>query len=147
MKTKITMPIKGDYTGIDKTPDDAFANKGMGDGFLITPEEGKAYAPFSGKVSVMFPTGHAVGLKNASGVEVLIHVGIDTVKLKGEGFTQHVKQGDRVKKGDVLLEFDIDYIKEQGYDPATPLVFVEKEKVEILKKETDTRDTLKLSLK
>jgi len=147
MKTKFLMPVKGEYTSIEKTPDEVFAKKQMGDGFLVTPDEGKVYAPFSGKVTVLFPAGHAYGIKNIKGVEILIHIGIDTVKMKGEGFKKHVEADDFVKKGQLLGEFDIDLIKKKGYDPVTPVVLIDSKNVEVLKKkEKDGRDQLKVSI-
>ena len=94
----------------------------LGKGLAIIPSEGKVYAPFDGTVEALFATKHAIGLKSESGIEVLIHIGIDTVKLEGKGFTSHIAQGDMVKKGQLLVEFDISFIKEQGYDVTTPIM-------------------------
>ena len=94
----------------------------IGKGLAIIPSEGKVYAPFDGTVEALFATKHAIGLKSESGIEVLIHIGIDTVKLDGKGFTSHIVQGDVVKKGQLLVEFDIPFIKEQGYDVTTPVM-------------------------
>ena len=94
----------------------------IGKGLAIIPSEGKVYAPFDGTVEALFATKHAIGLKSESGIEVLIHIGIDTVKLEGKGFTSHIAQGDMVKKGQLLVEFDISFIKEQGYDVTTPIM-------------------------
>ena len=94
----------------------------LGKGLAIIPSEGKVYAPFDGTVEALFATKHAIGLKSESGIEVLIHIGIDTVKLEGKGFTSHIAQGDMVKKGQLLVEFDIPFIKEQGYDVTTPVM-------------------------
>jgi PTS system trehalose-specific IIC component len=105
----------------------------MGDGIAIDPAEGKIYAPFSGEISVAFPTGHAYGIKAANGKEVLIHIGMDTVELNGKGFTPHVKQGDIVKQGDLLTEVDLDYIRSQGKPVVTPVIFTDGTAVKVLK--------------
>ncbi len=120
---KFITPIKGEIIKIDEIPDPVFAGKMMGDGFGIMPAEGKIYAPVTGEVSSIFPTGHAIGLKVGDDVEILIHFGLDTVNLKGEGFTAHVKQGDQVKAGDLLIEVDLDSVKDKVPSIATPVVF------------------------
>ena len=88
----------------------------------IYSENGKVYAPFDGNVDPVFPTGHLVGLSDGNGAEVLIHIGVDTVKLEGKGFTTYVSQGDKVKKGDLLVEFDVELLKKEGYD--TTVMFI-----------------------
>ncbi len=118
----IVAPIKGATKSLSEIEDAAFSSGAMGKGIAITPAEGKVYAPADGKVTALFPTGHAVGITTEKGAEIIIHVGMDTVKLNGKGFTPKVKQGDNVKKGDLLLEFDIDYIKEQGCPIDTPVI-------------------------
>lgn len=118
---EIASPAKGHVIPVTEVKDEVFASKGMGDGVGIIAEEGKVYAPFSGSVQTLFPTGHAVGLV-ADGVEVLIHIGIDTVELDGKGFQAHVKQGDAVKKGDLLVTFDKELIEKEGYD--TTIIFI-----------------------
>lgn len=94
----------------------------MGQGVVIDPSEGKLVAPFDGTVSLLFPTKHAIGLVSDTGVELLIHVGLDTVELDGKGFTAHVKQGDAVKAGQLLLEVDLNVVKEAGYTTQTPVI-------------------------
>lgn len=118
---EICSPIAGEIKPLSEVPDAAFASGAMGKGVGILPAEGKVYAPFDGTVEVLFPTLHAVGLSSDSGVEALIHVGTDTVELGGKYFTAHVKQGDRVKKGQLLLEFDKDAIADQ-YSILTPVL-------------------------
>lgn len=114
-------PVKGQVIPVSDVKDEVFASKGMGDGVGIIPEEGKVYAPFDGSVEAVFPTGHAVGL-SANGVETLIHIGINTVELNGKGFEVKVQQGDTVKKGDLLVEFDKAMIEKSGYD--TTVIFI-----------------------
>lgn len=116
-------PIKGEVKDIAETPDTTFAQKMMGDGVVIFPEEGKVYAPCDGSVGFVFNTKHAMGLRSKEGLEILIHVGIDTVNLKGEGFTVHVKDGQEIKQGDLLMEMDLAFIKENAVSIATPIVF------------------------
>ena len=114
-------PVKGEVIPVSEVKDEVFASKGMGDGVGIIPSEGKVYAPFDAVVEAVFPTGHAVGLSE-DGVEVLIHIGINTVELDGKGFKVHVQQGTQVKKGDLLVTFDKKFIEEQGYD--TTVIFI-----------------------
>lgn len=94
----------------------------MGQGVLIDPTEGELVAPVDGIVSVLFPTKHAIGLVSTDGVEILMHIGMDTVNLDGKGFEAHVTQGDHVKAGDKLISFDISAIKEAGYPVETPVI-------------------------
>ena len=112
-------PMKGEVLPIDQSNDAAFASKAMGDGVAINPEEGVIYAPADGKISLVFPTKHGIGITLGSGVELLIHAGIDTVKMEGEGFELYVDAGDQVKKGDKLLSFDMDLVKKKGYQTQT----------------------------
>lgn len=118
---EIASPVKGQVIPVSEVKDEVFASKGMGDGVGIIAAEGKVYAPFDGTVEAVFPTGHAVGM-SANGVEVLIHIGINTVELDGKGYQAHVKQGDIVKKGDLLVSFDKELIEKAGYD--STVVFV-----------------------
>lgn len=119
---KLNSPIKGKLIPLNEINDPAFASGAMGAGVGIKPAEGKVYAPFDAKVEVLFETKHAIGLTGTNGAAVLIHVGIDTVNLNGAPFHNLVNQGDTVKKGDLLLTFDIDAIKKAGYDTTTPFL-------------------------
>lgn len=121
-KYVITSPIKGSVTYLSDVQDEMFASEVMGKGIAIEPVEGKVYAPTDGEIITMFKTKHAIGMKTTQGVEILIHVGIDTVKLNGEHFTSHVKDNQLVKKGDLLLEFDIEAINKAGYQTITPVI-------------------------
>ena len=102
--------------------DAAFSSGALGKGIAILPEEGILYAPSDGTITAMFPTGHAIGMINGAGAEILMHVGMDTVQLGGKGFKPLIQTGDTVKKGQKLLEFDIKLIKEAGYSLVTPVL-------------------------
>ena len=119
---ELASPIKGEVKPLSACTDLAFASGAMGKGVVIEPTEGKVYAPCDGQVMMLFETLHAIGLKSENGAELLIHVGLDTVKLNGQGFKAYVQGGDSVKKGDLLIEFDIDFIKEKGLSVTTPMV-------------------------
>ncbi|MBQ9153272.1 MAG: PTS system trehalose-specific EIIBC component [Solobacterium sp.] len=136
MNETFAAPVSGTIMPITEVADQVFASKAMGDGVAIDPADGKIYAPFSGEITVAFPTGHAYGLKAANGKEILIHIGMDTVELEGKGFSPKVKQGDIVNQGDLLTEVDLDYIRSQGKPVVTPVVFTDGTAVELLKKGT-----------
>ncbi|GAB6384030.1 PTS system trehalose-specific EIIBC component [Enterococcus cecorum] len=121
-KTDVKAPFTGQLLPLAEAKDPVFAQGTMGQGVVIDPSEGKLVAPFDGTVSLLFPTKHAIGLVSDTGVEVLIHVGLDTVELDGKGFTAHVKQGDAVKAGQLLLEVDLNVVKEAGYTTQTPVI-------------------------
>ena len=118
----IASPLKGKLISLNEVPDPVFADELMGKGMAIIPTDGKVYAPADGVISVFFETNHAIGITTDNGCEILIHIGIDTVELKGKYFSPQVKQGKHVSKGDLLLEFDIQAIKEAGYDLTTPVL-------------------------
>lgn len=120
---KIVSPIKGKLVPITDVPDDVFAGKMMGDGFAIIPEDGLIVSPVNGKIINVFPTKHAIGIMSDGGREVLVHIGIDTVSLKGEEFETHVSEGDTVKGGDQLVTADMAYIKKHATSTITPIVF------------------------
>lgn len=121
-KTVIASPLNGKIKLLEEVEDEAFSSGALGMGVAILPEEGRLTAPADGEVTAFFPTGHAIGMVTDDGAEILIHVGMDTVKLEGKYFTPKVRQGDRVKKGQVLLEFDVKKIKEAGYSVVTPIL-------------------------
>ena len=112
---------------LSQATDPVFAQGVMGQGVLIEPSQGELLAPVDGIVSVLFPTKHAVGIVSDQGVEMLMHIGMDTVNLEGKGFTAHVSQGDRVKAGDKLISFDIDLIKDAGYVTETPVIITNQD--------------------
>ena len=135
MKT-LCAPVSGTAAPITEASDEAFAGKMMGDGYIVRPGEGMVYAPEDAEVSFVFPSKHAVGMKSEDGTEYLIHIGVDTVNLNGEGFEAFVKDGDRVKKGDRLIAFDIEYIKEHAKSDECIIVFTslqEGEEVRLIK--------------
>ncbi|GKX67497.1 PTS transporter subunit IIABC [Inconstantimicrobium mannanitabidum] len=129
-------PLTGEAKDLSETPDEAFAGRMMGDGAMVVPVDGTVVAPADGTVSFVFPTKHAVGFTTNDGLELLIHVGIDTVKLDGKGFEAFVAEGDKVKKGDKLLSFDIKFVKENAPSVASPCICTalsNKQKVRLLK--------------
>ena len=130
----IYTPCKGTVVPITEVPDPVFSEKVLGDGFAVIPAEGKIYAPTDGEVTLVFDTLHAVGMTSSMGTEILIHIGLDTVTLGGEPFTAHVAVGDKVKKGDLLVEVDLDKIKAAGLNSITP----------VLISNTDTYDKISL---
>ena len=121
-RTEVFSPLNGSVIQLSDVNDDAFATEAMGKGIAILPTEGKVVAPFDGEVAMVFKTKHAIGLVSEDGLEILIHVGIDTVKLDGQFYTAFVKEGDQVKKGETLLTFEADKIAKAGYELTTPII-------------------------
>lgn len=119
---KISSPLKGEVIALSDVQDEAFSSGALGLGAAVDPKEGVLYAPADGTISVFFPTGHAIGMTTDDGVELLIHVGMDTVQLEGKGFRPFAKEGDRVTKGQKLLEFDMELICKEGYSLVTPVL-------------------------
>lgn len=118
----ITAPMTGKVLTLTEVEDEAFSGGLLGEGVAIEPTDGNLYAPASGIVTTLFPTNHAIGITTEDGTEVLIHVGMDTVELDGKGYTPKVKQGDKIEQGQLLMEIDLDLIKEAGYSVKTPVV-------------------------
>ncbi|EMF0091002.1 PTS glucose transporter subunit IIA [Enterococcus hirae] len=120
-------PLSGKVLPLSDVPDKVFSSGAMGKGLAIDPEKGELIAPADGEITTIFPTGHAVGLTTKDGIEILMHIGMDTVELEGQGFETFVKQGDQVKAGDLLVQFDIEAIKAAGYSVITPIVITNTE--------------------
>jgi len=118
----IVSPIAGEIIALTEVPDQVFASESMGKGVGIVPSNGRAVSPVNGVVTTLFKTKHAIGITSDNGAEILIHIGMDTVQLEGKHFTAHVKQGDKVNVGDLLLEFDLDSIKNAGFQLITPVI-------------------------
>ena len=118
----IVAPVNGQVVPLEQVPDPVFAGKVLGDGCAVIPNDGKIYSPVNGEVSTLVDTKHAYGFMSEDGLEVLVHFGIDTVSLKGEGFISHVKEGDKVKAGDLVAEVDFDLIKSKEMNPITPVL-------------------------
>lgn len=125
----ILAAMTGDIIDITQVPDKMFADKIIGSGIAINPTDGLVVSPTKGKIIQVFPTKHAIGIKTKEGLEILIHIGIDTVELKGEGFKSYVKAGDYVDAGDKLLEVDLDFIKKSGRSTISPIIITNMEKV------------------
>lgn len=136
-KIQIKAPINGKLIDITEVKDEAFSSKALGDGMAIIPSEGKVYAPVDGEVITMIDTNHAIGLL-AGGVEILIHIGMDTVRLGGKYFKAHVKEGDKVKAGALLIEFEKEEV-EKEYDITSPIIISNYSELKSLTK-TDTRE-------
>lgn len=130
---EICSPVKGDVIDVTKTNDPLFKSEGLGKGVGIIAEENILVSPVNGEIKTFFPTKHAIGITSDDGVDILIHVGIDTVELNGKHFNALKKQGDKVKKGDKLLEVDFDSIKNEGYDTTVLLVITNTQEYSTVK--------------
>lgn len=119
---KVVSPADGTLVPIEQVPDPTFSMKLMGDGFAVKPANGTICSPISGNIVTVFPTGHAVGIKNKDGVECLIHIGLDTVNLNGKGFKTLVGQGDKVKAGQALVQVDKEALENEGYNLITMVI-------------------------
>ncbi len=119
---QIASPLNGTAIALKDVPDATFAEGVLGDGIAVEPTEGKVVAPADGTVGTLFDTHHAIGLNLDNGAELLIHIGINTVELGGEGYTAHVAEGDKVKKGQTLITFDKALIASKGYKTVTPVI-------------------------
>ncbi len=121
---------KGKVVDLSEVPDPVFAQKMMGDGFAIIPSEGKVVSPVSGEIIQVFPTKHAIGIKTTEGLEILIHIGLETVNMQGEGFEALVSAGNVVSAGDVLVNFDLDLVTEKAKSTITPCIVTNMDVVE-----------------
>ncbi|WP_209123269.1 PTS glucose transporter subunit IIA [Alkalihalobacillus sp. BA299] len=132
---KLYSPMNGTYIKVEEVPDPTFAQKMIGDGFAVEPSSGEVVSPIKGEIIQIFPTKHAIGIRSLSGAEVLIHIGIETVNMKGEGFDVFVKEGDKVQVGTKLVEFSLDLIKEKAASTITPVVITNADQVKSMKLE------------
>ena len=121
-KLRILAPMSGQTVPLDQVPDEVFSQKVLGDGLAIIPQEGKIYSPVDGEISSVAETKHAYGFTSADGLEILVHFGLETVALKGQGFTPHVQEGDKVKAGDLVAEVDMELLKSKEINPITPVL-------------------------
>ncbi|WP_053366853.1 PTS sugar transporter subunit IIA [Bacillus sp. FJAT-27245] len=127
----LVAPLTGMATLLDNVDDPVFSQKMMGDGLAVEPTEGVVVSPADGEIIQVFPTKHAVGIKAANGAEILLHIGLETVSMKGEGFTAHVREGDKVKAGDKLVTFDMAIVSEKAKSTVTPLIITNSDSMEI----------------
>ncbi|EWH23056.1 PTS sugar transporter subunit IIA [Bacillus haynesii] len=119
---EIFSPLTGQLVPLEQVPDPVFSEKMMGDGIAVIPEEGMLVSPVEGEVVQVFHTKHAIGIKSVSGLDILLHVGLETVELNGEGFNVFIKEGQTVKVGDPLLNFDISFLRNENKEIITPIV-------------------------
>lgn len=131
--TSLAATQDGDCVALDMVPDPVFADKLLGDGVAIIPRENVVVSPVDGQIVQVFDTHHAYSIKTDDGLEILVHIGLNTVELKGEGFLPKVCEGQRIKKGDVLCETDISLIREKGYEIYTPIVITNMDMVKNIK--------------
>lgn len=131
---ELIAPVTGELIDISKVPDKVFSQKLLGDGIAIKPIDGLIVAPCKGKVVQIFPTKHAIGIRTKLGFELLIHIGLDTVVLKGKGFEVFINEGDKVKPGDKLMKVDIDFLKENVPSIITPIVITNGDIVDTIEK-------------
>lgn len=131
---ELVSPMTGKIIPIEEVPDKVFSDKMIGDGVAIEPLDGKIVSPVDGKVATIFPTNHAIGLITKEGLEILIHIGLDTVELNGLGFKRLTEKDAKVKKGDPLMEFNPRLVEEKGKSPITPIIITNMDKVKKLGK-------------
>lgn len=141
---KIVAPLEGNAVALTETGDETFASEVLGKGIAIEPSKGEVYAPFDATVASLM--GHAIGLEGKNGIELLIHIGIDTVKLEGKHYTPCCKEGQEVKAGDLLMKFDMDAIRKEGFSTVTPVIVTNADDFKEIKTETgkkvSTEDTI-----
>lgn len=133
----INIPIKGEVIDITEVPDPVFSQKILGDGVAIIPIEERVISPIEGEIIQVTDTKHAIGIKSKNGVEILIHIGLETVAMNGEGFQVHVSEGDRVLEGQLLITFDLDKVKEKAKSILTPVVITNTNETKSIEKSFD----------
>ncbi|MFC0523568.1 PTS glucose transporter subunit IIA [Pontibacillus salicampi] len=126
----LVSPLDGKVVPLEEVPDPVFSQKMMGEGIAVEPTNGEVVSPVDGKIVQVFPTKHAVGIETDSGLEILVHIGLETVSMNGEGFEGHVSQGDKVSAGDKLITFDVDLVKEKAKSTVTPVIITNSDSVE-----------------
>lgn len=126
---KIYPPMKGEIISLTEVPDKVFSQKMIGDGFAVIPVNGEVMSPIDGKILHVFPTNHAFGLVTKEGIEVLVHIGIDTVELKGDGFTRILEPGTNVNAGDTVIKVNLSVLEKHGKSPVTPVVITTADKI------------------
>lgn len=129
-------PLTGGLLTLEEVPDPVFSQKMMGDGLAVKPSEGIVVSPVDGEVIQVFPTKHAIGIKALNGAEILLHIGIETVGLNGEGFTTLINEGDKVKAGDQLVEFDLTFVTEKAASTITPVIITNGDQMATIDKKT-----------
>lgn len=132
----LVSPLTGKLVALEDVPDPVFSQKMMGEGLAVDPSEGVLVAPIDAEVLQVFPTKHAIGLKTANNTEILMHIGLETVSMNGEGFEAFVKEGDKVKKGDKLITFNLDLIREKAKSTITPIIITNTADMEKIEKTT-----------
>lgn len=145
----ILAPTNGEILELSSVPDEVFSQKMMGDGFAIKSTDGMIVSPIDGTIEMVFETKHAVGLKSNDGLEILIHLGIDTVNLKGEGFEVFVNSGDKVKAGDKLIKMDVDFIQKNAKSDISPVIFTnlkEDEHVKVITGKVNVKEANRISI-
>jgi sugar PTS system EIIA component len=115
-------PLSGKVVALSEVPDPTFSEKMLGDGIAIMPTEGRVVSPVNGEIITVFPTKHAIGIRSEQEAEILIHIGLETVQMNGEGFKQHIQEGDKVKAGQLLMEFSLDLVREKAKSTITPVI-------------------------
>ncbi|HLU21370.1 PTS sugar transporter subunit IIA [Lederbergia graminis] len=129
-------PITGTLVQLDEVPDPVFSQKMMGDGMAIKPDEGVVVSPVDGEIIQLFPTKHAIGIRAKNGAEILIHIGLETVGMNGEGFTAHISEGTKVRVGDKLVEFDIPLVEEKASSTITPIIITNGDSISSINKQS-----------
>lgn len=127
----LSAPVTGEVLALEEVPDPVFSQKMMGEGIAINPSEGVVVSPVDGEIVQLFPTKHAIGIETKSGAEILIHIGLETVGMEGEGFEAYVSQGDKVKEGDKLITFDMNLVKEKAKSTVTPIIITNSDEFDV----------------
>jgi glucose-specific phosphotransferase system IIA component len=130
--TTVVSPFTGRVLSIEDVPDEVFAQRIVGDGAAVVPTEGTVVAPIAGRIEKLFEGGHAFAIQNSEGLQILVHVGLETVRLKGDGFTEHAKQGDDVSSGDHIVSVDLEAMDAHGIDMSSPVVVISGQQIRLV---------------